>query len=139
MVTNPWHELPTRPPYVLPDDQPHVDEFNQRLRPNHKHFLQLDRILPEPFMGRRDAPVILLSNNPGLGLPNPGKAVTPRECSDFAAKMRKNLLHEVTDFPFLPLDPAFPRGWWHSKLKALIEHFDEPVVAMNVLNVAEIL
>jgi hypothetical protein len=130
-TNNPWHNLPPDG-LVLPEDEPDLLDFNQRLGPGHKHFLDLDHWVPEAFVGRRDAPVILLSNNPGIG-----KSKDERAKSDFAAKMRRNLRHEPTEYPFVFLDPGFTGKWWRSKLKEVIRHFDgdEQLVARNILNV----
>jgi hypothetical protein len=52
-------------------------------------------------------------------------------------RMRMNLLHEPSDYPFLYLDPAFSEvgKWWDSKLKHLLRVFGREVVARSVLNV----
>jgi len=99
----------------------------------HDHFVQIGELVPEAFVGALEAPVVLLSNNPGFG-----NRVSDSEKSDFAAKMRMNLLHEPSDYPFVFLAPDhFGRGrkWWRSKLKELIVLFGEQVVARSILNV----
>ena len=90
-------------------------------------------IVPEAFVGRPDAPVELLSNNPGFK--QPASDIDQKEDPTFVTKMRKNLLHEPSDYPLLFLSPEFRGKWWRSKLKEPIAEFGEQVVARNFLNV----
>jgi hypothetical protein len=52
-------------------------------------------------------------------------------------RMRKNLLHEPSDYPFVYLDPKFSEAgkWWDPKLKHLLR-FGPEVVARSILNIA---
>jgi hypothetical protein len=128
---NPWTHLPPSPPFVLPDDEPFVRDFNNRAAP--KAFLHINEILPEPFVGAPDAPVVLLSNNPGLG-----KGATQKQAGDFMDRMRDNLRHAPSDYPFVYLAPDFTgphKQWWERKLKSLLKRFGHQVVARSILNV----
>jgi hypothetical protein len=132
---NPWRFLPPGPDYVLPDDEADVRAFNGRIDVAHKHFLHIDKILPEPFVGAKDAPVLLLSNNPGFG-----EGEAHRRDPEFMDQMRKNLRHEPADYPFVYLDPRFGAAekWWARKLKWLLAPcgpFSPEVVARSILNV----
>ena len=52
---HPWHRRPRADPFVLPEDAERVTAF----APASDDFrLHLD-LLPEPFLGSRDAPVVL--------------------------------------------------------------------------------
>jgi hypothetical protein len=131
MNENPWCSLPTSSPYVLPEDEPNVSAFNKMPGRKPNHVLQLD-ILPEPFIGVPDAPVVLLSNNPGFG-----KRAHLKHEQDFIRRMRNNLHHEPSDCPFVYLAPDIGDvgKWWESKLKTLIHCFGREVVARSILNV----
>src|SRR5690242_4076687 len=131
MNENPWCDLPVSEPFVLPSDREQVSKFNERVGPGSDRSLQLD-ILPEPFVGARDAPVVLLSNNPGVG-----KGADHRRNQVFRDRMRKNLIHRPSDYPFVYLDPKLNEAgkWWHRKLKNLLEEFGGEVVARSILNV----
>ena len=131
MNKNPWLDLPSKPPYVLADDKEQVDEFNAQPRRDPKHVLQSD-ILPEAFVGSKDAPVVLLSNNPGYG-----KKARHKRKPKFQARMRKNLCHEKLKYPFVHLDPKFPvmGVWWERKLKYLHCIFTREAIARSLLNV----
>lgn len=134
-MENPWLHLPTEPPYVLHGDRECVETFNCALNDSqHKHYLQLNEILPEPFVGAKDAPVLLLSNNPGIG----GKSTPCRQAPEFRAAMRNNLHHAASDWPFVYLHPAFDswETWWRRKrLRRLIQRFGQQAVARCILNV----
>jgi hypothetical protein len=133
---NPWLRLPVGPPYVLPEDQEAIDKFNAKLDPKHKHYLHIDKFLPEPFVGSKDAPVVLLSNNPGFN-PDPTR-LRRRQDEQLQEMMRNNLHHAVTDWPFVFLHPAFDdwEKWWRRKrVRRLIKRFDQRTVARCILNV----
>jgi hypothetical protein len=125
---NPWRQLPKVPPYILLDDEPYVRDFNLRVGPTSARYVQVKELLPEAYLGIRNAPVILLSNNPGIG-----KRIDYRTA--FASRIRENLLHEQTDWPFPFLHPEFQGPWWRSKLKELIREFDLQTIARSVFNV----
>lgn len=138
MDRNPWIDLPSEPDYVLAIDRDIVTKFNSRRKkkPNHPHLLRIDKLLPEPFVGAKYAPVLLLSNNPGFSAEE--EKLRSRQDDDFRSLMRKNLHHELFDWPFLYLHPNFKgsgRQWWSSKLKPLIKKFGEQIVAQTILNV----
>jgi hypothetical protein len=139
MLNNPWVDLPDKPDYVLEADRPEVEKFNKKRKPDSAHYLHIEKILPEAFIGDKNAPVLLLSNNPGFSGQGADK---PRQQSFVLEWMRKNLHHERLDYPFYYLDPAFKgNDWWEAKLHYLIEHFDglgqdgRRLVAKSVLNV----
>src|SRR5207245_11805556 len=95
--------------------------------------LQMGEILPEPFVGDKDAPVVLLSNNPGFG-----EGALPKRDPAFMARLRNNLAHGPADYPFLFLAPEFGgpgKTWWERKLKCLLKRFEREVVARSILNV----
>ena len=89
-------------------------------------------MLPEPFLGRRDAPVVLLNLNPGYSPEGPRIHSDP----SFAARVRRNLCHLPAEYPFYLLDPAITgpgRDWWEPKLRQLIGQVGRQVVATGVL------
>jgi hypothetical protein len=98
-----------------------VLKFNAAAHQDYKLRLNL---IPEPFVGNPDAPLLLLGNNPGVkDEPRPYK-LTP----SFVSRMRANLLHQPSQFPFLYFDPNPALGppdkgqWWERKLKHLLSH-----------------
>src|ERR1039458_2324694 len=66
-IKNPWLELTTSRPFVLPQDLPYILELNRYRRNNDSHRIQLN-IPPTPFVGPTVAPVVILLANPGVGV-----------------------------------------------------------------------
>jgi hypothetical protein len=132
---NPWHRLPDNPPFVLPEDKEKVAAFNDMARQKgHPHLLNLDQI-PMPFVGRQDAPVVLLGNIAGTGDEQPEDY---QQRPAYAERMRNNLLHQNVDFQFFPLAPGpgtMPshKQWWTDKLKHLLNSFGNGVEAESIL------
>lgn len=131
-VENPWVELPASAPFVLPSDAERVSAFNDRRQPSDCTRLLFD-LLPEPWIGRPDAPVVLL---------RPGPGYTPddiRFTGNASARevWRRNILHQPLDYPFYPLDPALAGAahaiWWRRKLRQVLAIADERTVANNLL------
>jgi hypothetical protein len=90
------------------------------------------KLLPEPFLGRFDADVILLNLNPGFAPENIGVHRRP----DFVRVVRRTLRGTPQPYPFYYLDPEKDGGgfrWWHSRLAHLICETSEKVVAQGVL------
>jgi hypothetical protein len=126
MSDNPWLRLPTRPPFVLPEDEQAVHDFNSGASEDHR--LQIDDFLPEPFVGDPASPVLLLSNNPGFPTdPAYRKRLMPR--------MRDCISLKLSDYPFFFLAPDVHSPWWRQKLRCLLQKFGDAVVARSVCNV----
>jgi hypothetical protein len=125
-MENPWHSLSTTPPFVLDSDLRIVEEFNKRKGVEHQHAVRFGPF-PEPFLGRPDAPLILLNGNPGAN-PDLDPVSAPFYELDHPMMVaaRRNLLHETLDYPFSTLDPAFSGfpgyQWWTKKLGPLIRY-----------------
>jgi hypothetical protein len=100
-------------------------------------------VLPEPFIGRPDAPIVLLNLNPGFV---PGDDEDRNSDESLIEIVRNNHLHRFGAFPFYYLDPAFADSggyrWWGWNeagrrrragiLWPLIEVIGQEVVANNV-------
>jgi hypothetical protein len=128
---NPWLLLPEGPPYVLPDDNQAVSDFNTEA--SEAHRLRVHELLPEPFVGDPDAPVVLLGNNPGYTPAGALRKQNPR----FATRMRANLSHQPSDCPFVFFAEDIGEGhrvWWEKKLRGLL-HFGHDALARCVLAV----
>lgn len=131
-MENPWVRVPTEKPFVLEEDRTSVETFNKRVGPDSNRFLQIDKLLPEPFIGDPNAPVLLLSNNPGFGDGWQERAKPP-----IAERARDNLHHRPSGYPlyYLAPDGQTNRRWWQRKLKHLIKRFSAEVVSRSVTNV----
>ncbi len=75
-MENSWKRLPGRSDpwsgdsgpveHVLAEDRPYVQAFNRVVGSKSRRRLRTD-LLPESFTGPRDAPVVVLFLNPGVG------------------------------------------------------------------------
>lgn len=99
-IANPWADLPDTRPYILPQDQSILAGFQPR-RP--EAAIQTE-VLPEPFFGDPEAPVLLLGLNPGFS----DDEVQVHRGQKFAQTLRKNLIHAPLSYPFYSLDPEPP-------------------------------
>jgi hypothetical protein len=131
-VENPWADLPDTAPYVLPADRERVLAFNREPGRLPIHTLQV-HVMPEPYIGRADAPIVLLKLNPGYE-PDDARFAADARCREV---WRSNALHEPLDYPFYPLDPFLAwtaaSRWWRLRLGRLIEAFGERLLAGNLL------
>jgi hypothetical protein len=134
MNENPWIQLPAVPPYVPEIDRPVVDEYNDRVGDDHRLQVQL---VPEPYIGRPDAPVVLLGSNAGF---TEQDSVAHEDA--YARRLSlANLLHGDLDYPFFHLDPALSEcspghKWWGTRLRALVDAVGLPAVSQNVFYAA---
>lgn len=133
-MENPWADLPDTAPYVLPADRERVLAFNDRHGGSPADRLHL-QILPEPYIGRIDAPIVLLKLSPGY-LPEKRRFTEDPRCREV---WRLNALHEPLDYPFYPLDPFLAwtatARWWRRRLGRLIDTFGERLLAENLLSI----
>jgi hypothetical protein len=124
---SPWTAIPRRSPFVLPQDWTPVEAFNRRAAPEHR--IDVD-VLPEPFIGPWDAPLVLLSLNPGWDPED--REVHAR--SEVDAVIRRNLAGGATSFYYL--DEVLrdtPGGrWWRKRVARIIDAAG-PVAARRML------
>jgi hypothetical protein len=110
--------------------------FNSReeRKTGRNHRLNLD-LVPEAFVGRPDAPLVLLGNISGVSETG-GPPSSYRLEQAFKDRMRNNLLHIDSDRPFPYFDPAImPPGehWWDRKLKHVLAEFGDGDSAKSIL------
>jgi hypothetical protein len=133
-MPNPWPRLRRKPPFVLPEDKAAVLGFNDEVGRRHPRYLHVDKILPEAFVGDPNAPVVMLGNNPGFTK----KGLRSKRDATFMRRMRDNLCHKPTDYPFVFLAPDFDgpgKRWWKRKLGYLVKCLGEAKVAQTVFAV----
>ena len=127
-MINPWLDLSETTPYVLPQDHQRIAAFNRTA--DASTLIRLE-MMPEPFLGNPDAPVVLLNLNPGF---NP--AAHRNETPEFYTLSRNNLRQEGGEYPFYLLTPSLDvpgRTWWESKLSRLIRAKGVKAVANGLL------
>src|SRR2546426_11104649 len=115
-MRNPWLDLPHTPPFVLAGDMAAVGVFNTTATDAVRIHGEL---LPEPFLGDPQAPIVLLGLNPGF---SPEDALHHADPT-FANLLRRNLAHSPSDFPFYLLNPQISgpgQRWWEQRLARLL-------------------
>src|SRR6266508_3055984 len=114
-MRNPWLDLPKRPPYVLHDDRRHVEAFN-RCQKRREHKLDLD-LIPEPFLGPRKAPLVLLMLDPG----RPAGSLALHR-SGYRRALRQNLGDNPEGQRHRGFRPELATSaWWSNRFKKVIE------------------
>jgi hypothetical protein len=117
-------------PFVSPDDITHIEKFNSSQPQATK--LETD-LIPEPYLGNPNAPILLLNLNPGY---DPREVPYHNSDNHFISLSRANLVHADMKYPFYLLDPSisFSLGhqWWSRKLKPLIQSASPAAVARSL-------
>jgi hypothetical protein len=130
MMENPWKHLPLHEPYVLDMDRAIIERYNANFKSEDETYIHTE-LLPEPFYGNPQAPVMLLSLNPSYA-----KDVDARFYRQNADACRLNLKHAPQKYPFYLLNPAYKdyegHDWWYKRLGALIKDTDHKRVTENV-------
>lgn len=126
---NPWRSLPPEE-FVLREDLPFVLEFNRRAREPEQLVLDL---LPEPFFGRRDAPIVVLLLNPGVGKTEPQRQLR----RDFAEALRADIGGDSPQNHFhLSTSLTGPgKKWWLRACSELIKEVGLAAVSANLLSI----
>jgi hypothetical protein len=152
-LKNPWRELPQRPDYVLPQDRDAVEAANAKNAekakkgPYSRNAWRYEyhlNLLPDPYIGNLNAPVVLFSLNPGYTR----KAPHDGNCNDdwwhsnsveLREAYRRNFNEEWSTYPMFFLDPIFsdnPGGrYWSHKLRELVETCGREKVAQNLVTI----
>src|SRR5947199_4001075 len=99
-MVNPWLRLPTKPPYVLRLEEDLLHELYDTPVPDEQ--LRLD-CLPGPFMGSRDAPIVLLNLKPGF---DPRDIEAEKDPAFFAGAWA-TLRGDPQPYPAFLFDPRF--------------------------------
>jgi hypothetical protein len=127
----PWLALPSKAPYVLDGDRNVVDAYNQT---THDATRIETALLPEPYVGGVDAPIVLLLLNPGVS--DEDFALHGR--ADFRQRVFACLRQETVAYPNYYLDPAVtgPGARWVTRVtRPLADEFGAEVVANDVLQI----
>lgn len=121
-MNNPWKNLPQAAPFLLSEDAADVTAFNARCKAENMVHTELP---PEPYAGRRDAPVVLLMRRPSY---HPDDAKYMLKNAEFAAIMQRVRAFEELEHPFYHLNEKYPENpgfhYWNKLLKKTILDLD---------------
>ncbi len=96
----PWLRLPAQAPFVYYMDEDGIGSRYPHQDADRKLHLEC---LPEPYLGRPDAPIVVLGLKPGFDPGDPSAHAR----TDFAEVARRSLAHEPLPYPVYLLDPRF--------------------------------
>ena len=123
-MRNPWQDIDVRKDSLLihPSDLAHVDAFNN-LHLKNKHYTIPYHLPPLPYVGRPEAPVLILLANPGLS--DKEAKLNFKYPPKVLEENHRNLLHlppgnfdgEDSTAPF----SRFQDGWWHKRVRKLVD------------------
>lgn len=130
-MDNPWLRLPEKPPFVLPEDEELVFKFNERRKEQNQIPVELP---PEPYAGRKDAPVVLLTRHPSY---HPLDHIYMCDNADFAASMQRTRALEKQDYPFYHLNKKY-RGnpgleFWEERLEQPLDELGHRTCSQGFL------
>jgi hypothetical protein len=127
-----------QPPFILPADRPTLEAFNMAPRQRIKDDFRVEtRMLPEPFVGRLGAPIIVLLLNPGVAA-DPAVAnedLRLHEHPTFREVVRRCHRQEATPYPNYFFDPTVtgPGARWNRRvLRRLVDEFGARIVANGI-------
>jgi hypothetical protein len=136
-MKNPWLGFKHSDYMVHPDDVQAFEDHNSRSQDKYK-FLPF--LAPEPWIGRLDAPIVILLANPGATLENLAGA---REENKYREEFSiKNLNQDLDKFPHYFLNPLLasdPGGeWWSKRMRELIDATSLEAVSNSILSLETI-
>jgi len=129
LPANPWDGLSPTESLVLPSDRLAIEVYNER--ENARENPREDRLIhstlmPEPFFGPFDAPVVVLLLNPGVSEQDAQAHADPALRERLLANLRRDTLEEWRQpHVHLAADLAYPgAAWWRS----VVGHLTREVV-----------
>jgi hypothetical protein len=131
---NPWSKASfIDGEFILEADRKLIFDFNKKSKAKYKFHPEC---LPEPFVGRYNAPVVLLNLNPKFV----NSDTTSQTESPFAKLCRANWVHQNAKYPFYYLHPDLKTHpgseWWRKKLGEFMdvgsdEHLSRKIFAIE--------
>jgi len=126
-MKNPWKELIIKKKTFLIKDKNSLDKMKERV------FFK--RLLPEPYIGNPEAPIVILNLNPGYSETD----FDFYKIKKIRSLWKKNITHKNTQsyFPFYFLDPSIRvynggPSYWRRIFRKIIEDTNLNLVAKNI-------
>lgn len=127
-MQNPWVNLPKNNEYVLPCDIDFIKAHNIK-HENKNEFQYKTKLLPDPYVGIPNSPVLILMLNPGVALTD----FDIHKTEKFKAIINKNLLHEIPFYYNTETIDCPGSQYWDSRLKFLYKAVgDKKLVQENI-------
>jgi len=129
---NPWQNLPSQQPFILPQDLSYIENHNQSVTENYSYHPEL---YPEPYAGKLDAKIVILALNPGFSTDD--EKVHKTEV--YQKLWCQNIKQSIVDYPLFLIHPDLSYApcfrWWTAKLRYFIDIFELQPVAQSILEV----
>lgn len=129
---NPWKNLPSTQPFILPEDLSYVENHNQSVAENFRYHPEL---YPEPYAGNLNGKIVVLALNPGFS-PDDDKV---HKSTIYQNLWNQNVKQSIVDYPLFLIHPALSHApcfrWWTAKLRYFINLFGLQPVAKSILEV----
>lgn len=130
-MDNPWLQI-TKDDFIPDVDKDEVKKFDDRRRVEHTKIHT--ELPPEPYAGRKDAPVVLLALRPSY---HPLDHIYMCDNADFAASMQRTRAFEEQDYPFYHLNENY-RGnpgleFWEERLEQPLDELGHRTCSQGFL------
>lgn len=130
-MDNPWLQI-TKDDFIPDVDKDEVKKFDDRRRVEHTKIHT--ELPPEPYAGRKDAPVVLLALRPSY---HPLDHIYMCDNADFAASMQRTRAFEEQDYPFYHLNKKY-RGnpgleFWEERLEQPLQELKHRACSQGFL------
>ena len=122
LPANPWDGLSPTEPLVLPPDRLALEVYNERAQERgHLHYLIHANLIPEPFFGPFEAPVVVLLLNPGVSEQDAQAHADPALRERLLANLRRGAPEESQQpHVHLAADISYPGAdWWGDAVNRL--------------------
>ena len=135
MMKNPWENLPKLNNfYVLEEDAPFINQFNESLSQNTKELFKIHtEIMPAPFMGDiLNSKIVILTLNPGFDKTENKNGFY----QEYKENWEKQIVHQFPDpkYPLFCFEKKYVTfsNYWQIKLNPLIQVSSVEKVAKNI-------
>jgi hypothetical protein len=125
-LKNPWTEIPDRPDFVLPQDEPFIRSYNRLCEDGAPSKINLAHT-PEPRLGPLSAPVYMLLANPSYNASQPDGEPDP--------KAREAQLESARRDDTTHLGIGQPNDWWRKRVRRVADAVGTDKAARGICSV----
>jgi hypothetical protein len=120
-MENPWSALSDHAPYVLPDDRPYVEAWNEGWGAERERVRLHVEALPDPFVGPRDAPIVVLARNPGWAGTELDDLAEPKRAASLLGNLGDDEERHVHSYLTDVFAATAGGRWWRKTMRTVME------------------